>query len=319
MKATRLVADVGGTNTRLALYDENRAEFRALSRYTNADYSSLESVLAHWMDTLAETAPSRACIAAAAPPDSDRVSMTNIGWSFSRSELAARFGLREVAWLNDFQANAWSLPFLGEDDLALVHDASARPRQTLATVGPGTGLGGGTLQWLGDTAFATACEPGHAGLSPETALELEIFRTLLPREGGVYAEWLVSGIGLTRLCAAIAEIHAAPCPELTPQAISARAIAGEDELCGLALGTFCALLGSACGDFVLSTGAYGGLYIAGGIVPQMVPFLRESDFLARFQNKGTMAEHLTRVPVHIITAEHPGLLGAAHAPLTLAC
>ena len=83
----------------------------------------------------------------------------------------------------------------------------------------------------------------------------------------------------------------------------------------IALQTFCALLGSACGDFVLSNGAYGGLYIAGGIVPRMIPFLEASNFLSRFQNKGAMSQHLAQVPIYVITTEQPGLIGAAYAPL----
>jgi glucokinase len=47
----------------------------------------------------------------------------------------------------------------------------------------------------------------------------------------------------------------------------------------------------------------------------MVEFLRESNFLQRLRGKGAMREHLQSVPVNIITAKHPGLIGAAHAPL----
>ncbi|MFT6892185.1 MAG: glucokinase, partial [Halioglobus sp.] len=85
--------------------------------------------------------------------------------------------------------------------------------------------------------------------------------------------------------------------------------------CVLALQTFCALLGSACGDFVLSSGAYGGLYLAGGIIPKMIDFLNESEFHSRFCQKGGMSRHLTDVPVYVITAQQPGLIGAAHVPL----
>ena len=86
-------------------------------------------------------------------------------------------------------------------------------------------------------------------------------------------------------------------------------------MCVLTLRTFCALLGSVSGDFVLANGAYGGLYLAGGIVPRMIPFLRSSAFAQRFREKGAMTEHLNAVPLYVITTAQPGLIGAAHAPL----
>ena len=74
---------------------------------------------------------------------------------------------------------------------------------------------------------------------------------------------------------------------------------------------FCALLGSAAGDFAVSSGSYGGVYLAGGIVPRIIPLLERSDFLTRFINKGAMAAELASVPVCVITEPHPGLIGAA--------
>lgn len=315
MAGTRLVADVGGTNTRLALFDEATGEFRELVQFTNAEFHSLESVIEQWLGGLGESAPSRACIAAAAPPGGDQVRMVNVGWSFSRRELAARFGLHEFTMLNDFEANAHALPHLADGDVTRVHPGGDTANTTLATVGPGTGLGGATLRWSGGLPFASASEPGHTGLSPGSELELEIFRRLLPRHGNIYAELLVSGAGLARLYTTIAAINGLQDATLTPPEVSAGALSGDDELCVTALQTFCALLGSACGDFVLDNGAYGGLYIAGGIIPRMIPFLGDSEFLSRFQGKGAMQEHLERVPVYVITTGQPGLIGAAHAPV----
>ncbi|RLQ23452.1 glucokinase [Seongchinamella sediminis] len=313
--ATRLVADVGGTNTRIALYDEQQREFRAVTGFHNRDYRDLSDIIDHWRQQLDETWPTAACIAAAAPPAGDQVTMVNIGWSFSRRAMAREFGFTRVGWLNDFQANAHALPHLSPSDLHLIHAGQETRNDILATVGPGTGLGGATLRQFAGVPYAADAEPGHAGLSPGNELELEIFRALLPRHGDIYAELLVSGIGLVRLYNCIASIHGA-CPRsLEPADVSTRALQGSDEHCVLALDTFCSLLGSACGDFVLANGAYGGLFIAGGIVPRMIDFLQRSTFLARFQAKGAMREHLEAIPVNVISADNPGLIGAAHAPL----
>lgn len=312
---TRLTADVGGTNTRIALYDELSGDFRSVATFVNRDHGSLEDILKTWRKGLNEDWPHRGCIAAAAPPSGDEVVMVNIGWSFSRSALAKQFGLHQLRWLNDFQANAHSLPYLGHEDVEQLHPGTKSDQSKLATAGPGTGFGGATLQWVGGTPIAIDAEPGHAGLSPGTELEAAIFSHLLPEHGDIYTELLVSGSGLVRLYTAIAQLRGAPPQSLSPAEVSRKGLDGSDAHCVQALETFCALLGSACGDFVLSNGAYGGLFIAGGIVPRMQDFLKQSSFIARLQGKGLMQEHLARMPVRLIVTEHPGLIGAAHAPL----
>ena len=241
--------------------------------------------------------------------------MVNIDWSFSCSELQVRYGFKAFRWLNDFQANAHALPHLAEGDREELRAGQSAEGARLATMGPGTGLGGATLEWVDGVPRACDSEPGHTGLSPATELELEIFRLLVPRHGEIYAEFLVSGAGLERLYRVLSEIQGKAPERLTPAEVSARALAGSDPCCVQALETFCALLGSTCGDFVLSKGAYGGLYLAGGIVPRMLPFLKASNFEQRFRQKGEMGPHLDQIPLYAITTAQPGLLGAAHAPL----
>ena len=312
---TRLVADVGGTNTRLALFDPVADELQAVSSYENRDYRRFEDIIARWLQTLAQPAPTTCCIAVAAPPGDDRVTMINMDWSFSCRELARRFGFTQLGCINDFQGNAYALPHLDQADREQLHAGHSDAAGKLATMGPGTGLGGATLEVVRGTPVACACEPGHMGLAPATALELEIMRLLLPLHGEVHAELLVSGPGLQRLYLALAEIRGNSVDQLTPAEISGRALQGQDELCVLTLDIFCALLGSVCGDFVLASGAYGGLYLAGGIIPRMIPFLRASSFVQRFQVKGAMGDQLAGVPLYVITTAQPGLIGATYAPL----
>lgn len=313
--ARRLVADVGGTNTRIALYDPTTGEYLGLAQYANRDYGSLADIIAAWLGQLDAQPPAAACIAIAAALRGDAVSMVNIDWSFSRRELAERFQWHGVRWLNDFEANAHALPHLGPAGLAEVYRGAVDARGALATVGPGTGLGGATLRLVHGRPLAIAAEPGHAGLSPGNELELEIFRHLLREHPDIYAELLLSGPGLARLYRVLSELHGETAQVSDPAAVTALALAGEDPRAIQALETFCALLGSACGDFILANGAWGGLYLAGGIVPRFVEFLAAGPFTSRLQGKGAMHANLARIPVHVITAAHPGLVGAAHAPL----
>jgi glucokinase len=310
------VADVGGTNTRIGLFDYAANRLRDVGTYTNREFTGLGEVISHWLGALGEPAPPDCCLAVAAPLSSDRVAMVNMDWSFSRREIAAAFGFSRVGWLNDFEANAHSLPHLAQDQRVMLHPGRDGATGKLATVGPGTGLGGATLHWAAGEPHACACEPGHMGLAPGTPEEIELLRLLLSQGGEVYAERLVSGPGLRCLYRSLGVIRGEPADAaLEPEEISRRALAAEDSLCAAALQTFCAMLGSVCGDFLLANGAYGGLYLAGGIVPRLVEFLGDSDFHARLVAKGAMAGVLTSVPVSVITADFPGLIGAAHAPL----
>jgi glucokinase len=313
--ASRLVGDIGGTNTRLALYDPDENELRELRTYVNREHAQLEEILADWLARLSGPPPRICCLAVAAPPFDDRITMLNIDWSFSVRQLAERFGFSQLRCINDFEGNAHALPHLGDDQLLTLHPGKITRERTLAVIGPGTGLGGATLHRGDGVPTARASEPGHMGLAMATELELELLKLLQPRYGELYAELLVSGPGLQRLHQSLAIIRGQDTPELTPEDISSRALAGQSELCSQTMDTFCALLGSIAGDFVLANGAYGGLFLAGRIVSGIIPLLHASPFVERFQQKGNMREHLSEVPLYVVKGDSTGLLGAAHAPL----
>ena len=309
---TRLVSDVGGTNVRFALFDEVTGLVRDVSSLPCREFPHFSDAVEAYLASLEGEKPQSACFAIAALQTLERIQMTNTNWSFSRGEIAEKFGFRQFGVVNDFAAVALALPQLKTSQLhSLTPDLPAETHNLLA-FGPGTGLGG--AHWH-SAEQVTACEPGHAGLSPATALELEVFKYLQPRWGEIYAELLVSGPGLLRLYQTLATIRDERPLVLTAEEISARALQGTDSLCVSSLELFCALLGSAAGDFAISAGAYGGVFLAGGIVAHVSGFLEKSDFLKRFINKGAMAEHLQKVPVNIITYPYPGLLGAGLWPL----
>lgn len=312
---TRLVADVGGTNARLALYDPATNELRARKDYLTSDYAEFQGVVSAWLNDLQEDSPTRACIAVAAPLFGDQVTMLNINWSFSCREIAAQFSFEEFRCINDFEGNAYSLSHLTPKDVFTLRAGEPGRSGKLAAMGPGTGLGGATFGLVAGRPVASACEPGHMGLAPATALELDLFAQLMPQYGEIHAELLVSGPGLLILYQTLGKLLDEPTEKLTPPDISSRAMDQSCTLCEQTLELFCALLGSTCGDFVLAHGAYGGMYLTGGILPSIIPFLQASSFQHRFDNKGGMQDYLAAVPVHVITSGRAGLVGASHAPI----
>jgi glucokinase len=78
---------------------------------------------------------------------------------------------------------------------------------------------------------------------------------------------------------------------------------------------FCAGLGTAAGNLALTFGARGGVYLAGGILPQLGEFLAASEFRARFESKGRLSAYVRPIPAFVIAAANPGLLGAAVAAM----
>ncbi len=310
----RLVADVGGTNTRMALFDEQSRELQAAATYINRDYDSFEAVIAHWLAQLESAPPAQACIAVAAPPSDDQVAMINMDWSFSIADIARTFGFEKVRWINDFEANAYALPHLGDDDLVSIHHRGTTGER-LATVGPGTGLGGATVARVQGNVHVQAGEPGFMSLAAGSDYELALFNLIRQDHPDLYAELLVSGPGLLRLYQSVCQLENTDTIVTTPGEVSTKAIAGDNTQCCTALDIFCALLGEVCGNFVLANGAYGGLFLAGGILPRMIPFLKRSTFHQRFTGKGAMQQHLEAIPIHVITTPWPGLIGAAQASL----
>ncbi|MEP4486390.1 MAG: glucokinase [Halioglobus sp.] len=310
----RLVADVGGTNTRIALFDGKLRELRAVANYNNNDYDSLEPIIQHWLGQLDAPPPTQACLAVAAPPSDDRVTMINLDWSFSITELARTFGFKQLRWINDFEANAYALPHLGDDDLISINHRGTTGER-LATVGPGTGLGGATIARLQGIEHVQSGEPGFMSLAPRTDYEHTLFNLIRVKHPDIYAELLISGPGLLRLYQYVCQLESVDSIVATPDEVSAHAIAGKNAQCRTALDIFCGLLGDVCSNFVLANGAYGGLFLAGGILPRIIPFLKQSTFHQRFTGKNAMQEHLHAIPVHVITCPYPGLIGAAHARL----
>jgi glucokinase len=309
------VGDIGGTNTRLALYDPETMALSEIANYANQDFDTIDDAIAQWLSSSAGPPPEVGCLAIAAPPFDDDVVMLNSEWRFSLSKLKRRFALRALRGINDFVGNAYALPHLTGDDYQILHEGSPGNGARCATVGPGTGLGGATLETNLSMTHATASEPGHMGLSPGTERELAIFQILVPTHGEVYAERLLSGPGLVHLYRALASVNGVTAAAISPAEISRKALDGTCRLCEETIDVFCALLGSICGDYVLATGSYGGLYLAGGITPKILPRLQDSDFKKRFSAKGEMSSQLKRVPLYAITTPVLGLIGAANAPL----
>jgi glucokinase len=254
----------------------------------------------------------RAALAVAAPILGDEVRMININWHFSQAELKAELGLAQLTICNDFAAIAWGLPYFGAADLRTVGGGQRVAGATLATLGPGSGLGVGALVPTTDGWAVMTGEGGHTTLAATTREEADVIAQIRDRyDGHCSAERVLSGPGLVNLYVALAELAGRAPPTVTPAEITTLAKEG-DALARKAEAMFFAFLGMVAGDLALTTGARGGVFIAGGIVPRYLDAFAKSEFRARFEAKGRYESYLAAIPTHVITAPLPAFLGLRH-------
>lgn len=330
-----LVGDVGGTNARFSLFDAGvtagaEPPFAAVNLSTT-EFSDTESLvrgahkelLREAQKTLASASGSAvevsaATIAIAGPVQHGKGRLTNGVLDFTEPQLRDWLGC-PVRLVNDFYAVAASI----HDDTPVMAVGTSLPAyaDVRAVLGPGTGLGMGYLVPAEGTRAewqVVASEGGNADFAPVDALELELLGILQRSFAPVSIETLVSGRGLPNLYAALCELWGAPVEHKSAAMISDAALAfdagGGDSLSHKTLELFCAMLGTAAGNFALSVGARGGVYLAGGILPRMQDFFLASDFRRRFEDRGALAEFNQQIPTFLVLDPEPGLSGA----LTLA-
>lgn len=308
-----LVGDVGSTNARfgLVLAGDRSAALRHVISLRCANYPGLAAAVEAYLAQVRGPRPRVAAIAIAAPPNGDRLSLTNHPWTFSISETRRVLGLDRLDILNDFTALALSLPVLPPEDLVKIGEGSSTADAPLAVIGPGTGLGMSGLIKTGDRWMALTGEGGHAAFSPVTEREMDVARILQRRYGHVSWERLLSGPGLINLYESLAELAGQAPESLSPGDVSKRGVERSCPICSEALDMFCGSLGTAAGNLALTLGARGGVYIGGGIVPRLGGFFQESAFRQRFEEKGRFAGYLAAIPTYVISARYPALTGAA--------
>ena len=313
MTATLLAADVGGTNARVGLVQiaNGRPTVVRYEKYACAQYPGLGAILRHFLAATGAGGSIPCAIACAGYVIDDVVVNDNLPWKVALTGLRRDIGTDDLFFVNDFTAIAFGTIYLRAEDVFPVVSVSEPLEGPILVVGPGTGLGAAVCIPAGTGPIVLPTEAGHGGLAPATELEVEIMHRLLRGATHVPAEYILSGPGLGNLYHVLGEIRAAPAAVLTPAQITAAALERNEPLAREALGVFCAWLGGVAGNLVLQCGAQGGVYLAGGILPQIREFLQRSEFVARFRDKGARRPLLERVPVGLIEHGQLGVLGAA--------
>lgn len=334
---TILAGDIGGTNTRLALFDEgNLRKPLVLKVYGSGDYESLLSIINRFYDEITpeggdfetENAewprPVRAGFGVAGPVDGKIVRLTNLPWVIDADRIIERIGLEKVCFVNDFAANCHAVTRLEPKDLHQIGGGSPVEGHPAAVLGAGTGLGEAFLIYDGARYLVAPSEGGHADFAPRNSLEIRLLEFLTEQFGRVSYERILSGRGLISLYAFFREREGmAESPTVREEmrtedpaaVISRNGMLHADPICERALDLFCSVYGAEAGNLALKLLARGGVYLAGGIAGKIIQRLEEGGFRHGFESKGRYTNFLEGVPTYVITHPQPGLMGAAVAAM----
>jgi glucokinase len=317
-----LAGDIGGTKTNLAFFSPGAGRPRPVENrhLATGTYPSPEAIIEDFLQGRHRDVTA-ACLAVAGPVVDGRCRFTNLPWRLSEDDLRRRFGWRRCRLLNDVEATAHALPLLEATEFEALRPAVPAPDGNLAIIAPGTGLGMGLAIQRGGEVFPLASEGGHADFAPIDEETVSLWRYLKTRRGRVTLEYVLSGAGLQRIYQwrrHLGESH--PDSKTAqriedsddpPARISSLAIQEQDPVCVRALACFVRCLGAAAGNLALTATTRGGLYLAGGIAPKILPALKHGEFEAAFLDKGRFRNFLTEIPVRVILTASAPVLGAA--------
>lgn len=310
MTARRIVADVGGSNVRFAL-NPAYGRLDELRSYRVHDYTTFYDALDVYLgDTGGIQGCNSVIVGVAGPIDGNCVDVTNSPWFIETERIEAMFGPGAKAGLvNDLEAVALALPYLGGDDLRPIGSAPRDPaqRKTMVAVNVGTGFGGAAAIHTPHGWIANPGEPGHMTLGARSEEELALFA------GEDTVEDYLSGRGLpgfyTRLCRRLGQPdpdHVA-CADIFAQAAC-------DPAARQLVDLFSVILGRVAGDFALSAAAWGGAYLCGSVVNGWLAAGGGEGFRKSFETKGAMTGRMAGVYSGVITRTDTPLFGVSHLP-----
>ncbi len=322
-----LAGDVGGTNTRLGLFEKtpSRPRLVAAREFTTLDFADLPSMIAAFLraESLTDVSIASACVGVAGPVTGETASLTNIPWRVDARDVARAYGMSQVRLLNDLEAMAYAVPVLDASEVHVLQQGQpAAGTGNIAVIAAGTGLGEALLHHVDGRYVAVATEAGHADFAARTEREITLLRHLVGRYGRAQVEDVVSGRGLLDIhrvahtgdsgepiaCAAAIDLDAPDAPAL----ISTAALERRCPRCVETLNVLVGAYGAEAGNLALRAMATGGVFIGGGIAPKILSALTNGSFMNAFRAKAPFESMLGAMPVKVIVNSGAGLLGAAN-------
>ncbi len=303
-----VVADVGGTNTRVALASGGEVRTDTIRRFRIADYTALGPILSAFLREAGDPRCDGACVAMAGPVMDGVGRLTNVGWSMTRDDLAACTGAPIVSILNDLQAQGHAMDHVAGDKLqALVTGAEPQPHDAKLVVGCGTGFNAVPVFRTDTGRYVPPCESGHVTLPVLSDDDVSLARYVTSAHGFPGVEDVLSGRGFERTYAWASGTDAA-----RPSADIMAALAAEDPVAIKAAHAFVQALGRVTGDLALTHLPFGGIYLIGGMARALTPYFPRFGFAEAFRAKGRFSDFMTRFAIWGVEDDYAALTGCAH-------
>ena len=317
--ANVLAGDVGGTSTRLGIFERAaRPALVAMRTYGTRDFASIEAMTAAFLRDVGAPSSSlaAACFGAAGPVIDGVATLTNTPVRVDARAIAHGLGLARLSLLNDLEALAYALPILSSDELLTLQEGRVDPSGSIAIIAAGTGLGEAMLHRIEGRFVVKASEAGRADFAARTERDITVLRSLTRESGRAAVEQVVSGPGLVNIhralnpgaCAMDIDLSA----EDAPAAIAVSATTRKCATCVDTMELFVEAYGAEAGNLALRVVATGGVYVGGGIAPKVLSWLETGSFLPAFHAKAPFTPLLESIPVKVILNADAALLGAAH-------
>ena len=307
-----LVADIGGTNSRLAVAKTSRTEkemvLENIQKFRNSDFNNFDTVIETYLSRSDDHSINRMCIAAAGIISENTVEMSNLNWQITVNSLQKAAKIDRVLIINDLQAQGYALDFINPKDLETLIEGShvATPNNTKLVCGMGTGFNVAIAYQSPFGTFVPASEYGHARITVANKNQKLIIENLEKNSSFVSYEDVLAGLGLNRLDQVLNERS-----DRTPADILSAAEKGD--LQAKEVGTQLAgFAGQAFGDFALMNMALGGVYLIGGVARAMFPYLKEENFKENFYERGNFSEIMKKISIHLVLDDYAALKGCAN-------
>lgn len=336
-----LIGDIGGTHTRLCLFDippdsQNVKiginDILKEITYKSQDHNSFITII-HLFLAEIKIEIDRAVIAIAGPVNNGTCKLTNLIWSVSEEEIRNATNIKIIRLINDLEAHSYYIPHLGSEEFVTIHQGKKQEKKNICVLAPGTGLGEAFLTWSGNNYVAHPTEGGHSNFSPENQIQIELLDFLTKKlNSRVSVERVCSSIGIQNIFNFLRLKKGFPVPDIIQKLLSedwdpvptildlALNHRGKSELCDQTTEIFFKILGSECGNFALKILPKSGLYLTGGIPQNNVHgfvHMYNEHFLGSFLNKGRMKTILEDIPIYLVLQKKTGIFGAAHFSLSL--
>ncbi|MEM9223325.1 MAG: glucokinase [Pseudomonadota bacterium] len=306
-----LIADIGGTNVRLAVLADAHSTLREFATVQTSDFADFAEAASKTVLDTTSIMPKSLLIALAGPVRSGPMKLTNADWVIDPGALMDVLNLQTLITFNDFEALSLSLPALKEDQVMQIGGGEAQRRAPRVVLGPGTGLGVAALVYGDQRYMPVPGEGGHMDFGPITARDFAIWPHLERIQGRVTGEAVLSGNGLARIYRAIASADGADPAACTSGAdVTQRAQEG-DAIADEAIDLFLTYLGRFAGDLALMFLARGGVFVAGGIGPRLEDRFPTSGFRKAFEGKAPHEEICGPTPTFLVTEPRPAVAGLA--------